>query len=226
MPEFWLRHANMTMLYLQRIFACIFHAVGSSFKSSKWKGYSYSADQDIWPTPVCSSLPRYIMSSCQNWFAVDTSQGFFPVSGRMKLFEKSKIVNNWLSSYRFSQWSCDRAGWQWLGIPSSLLQWSSVRAPLSVSTTSTLCNLFFSICLNFAYAFTSVWELLQGQQENLVLVFLALHIVLSLTNNHNEQYQMSHKIHQAYIYLNTWLGGSIYLMVHHLYQQVSILIWK
>lgn len=97
MPEFWLRRANMTMLYLQRIFACIFHAVGSSFKSSKWKGYSYSANQDIWPTPVCPSLPmsRALFlspsSSCQNWFAVDTSLGFIPVSGTMKLFEKSKL---------------------------------------------------------------------------------------------------------------------------------------
>jgi hypothetical protein len=90
----------MTMLYLQRIFACIFHAVGSSFKPSKWKGYSYSANQDIWPTPVCPSLPRYIMSRALFFSAPChlvktglqlTRVKVLPVSGRMKLFEVSEL---------------------------------------------------------------------------------------------------------------------------------------
>ena len=166
----------MTMLYLQRIFACIFHAVGSSFKPSKWKGYSYSANQDIWPTPVCPSLPRYIMSRALFFSAPChlvktglqlTRVKVLPVSGRMKLFEVSEL---WTIDFLVivSHNEVVTAGWQWSGIPLSLLQSSSVHAPLSVSVTSTLCKSFFSICLHFACAFTSFWDLLQGQQGYLM----------------------------------------------------------
>lgn len=158
------------LMNLQRIFACIFRVVGSTFKSSKWKGYSYSANQDIWPTPVCPLPREHSFSACH---LVKTGLQLTrvkvpPVSGRMKLFEVSKLWTIDFLVNSFSQWSCDHAGWQWLGIPLSLLQWSSVRAPLSVSVTSTLCKSFFSICLRFACAFTSFWDLLQGQQGYLM----------------------------------------------------------
>ena len=93
---------------------------------------------------------------------------FLLFMGGWKLFEVSKLWTIDFLVNSFSQWSCDRAGWQWLGTPLSLLQWSSVRAPLSVSVTTTLCKSFFSICLRFAWAFTSFWDLLQGQQGYLM----------------------------------------------------------
>ena len=232
-PECWLHHAHMTMLYLQRIFACIFHAVGSSFKSSKWKRYSYSANQDIWPTPVCPSLPRYIMSREHSFSApchlVKTGWQLTrvkvpPVSGRMKLFEVSKL---WtihflgIVSHNEVVTVQDGSDWAPLWVYYSGVQFA-LHYPLALQPLfASHFSQFVSVLLELSHHF-EIYS--KGSKDTWCTCVPGT--VYSIVPNKQLQWaismtplpQMSHKIHSAYIYLNTWLLSSICLMVHHLYQ--------